>query len=383
MNLTFFCPGRADWSAMREIVRLAEARAEMTSRVVVCSDFDFIAGEAKHESLASPIVAVGGETDVTTGAEAAVAIGKLTGKLLPEMLSSPPDCLVVAGDRYELLAALAVAVPLRIPLAHISGGDCTFGALDEQIRHAVTKAAHLHFVANELFASRVRWMGEEAWRIHVTGDPGLDRIQRADFSSAGELEELLRIRLDGGCVLVAFHPVTNDPESTWSEWKTIAHALEDAARPVVVTGCNADPQGAELRAKQEAWGAGHPDRRFVAHLGQRNFLGLLRAGACLIGNSSAGLWEAPSLGAPAINVGFRQEGRLRAANVIDVPQPDVRTLHEALHRALDPAFREEIRALPNPYGDGASAPRIIEALGSLPPRAELLRKRFVDSPTCN
>jgi UDP-hydrolysing UDP-N-acetyl-D-glucosamine 2-epimerase len=291
--------------------------------------------------------------------------------------------VVVSGDRYELLAVLAVAVPVRIPIAHISGGDCTFGAMDEQIRHAVTKAAHLHFVANEPFAQRVRCMGEEPWRVRVTGDPGLDRIQRADFASVEELETLLKISLRTGCVLVAFHPVTNDPASTWVEWDAITQALENFEGPIVVTGCNADPQGTELNVKLSAWGTGEANRRFASHLGQRNFLGLLRAGACLLGNSSAGIWEAPSLGAPAVNLGFRQEGRLRAANVIDVPKADAAQVKAAIQKALSPAFREEIRGIPNPYGDGASALRIADGLCALPPAAELLRKRFTDVVPCN
>ena len=376
MNLTFFCTGRADWSAVIAMFRLTSGNAT-SSRVAVCGDWEFVSGEARREGctdLVAPLVTVAGNAD---GGPVA-ALARLVTALHAEVEAHPPDCLVLTGDRYELLAALAVAVTLRIPIAHISGGECTFGALDEQVRHAVTKAAHLHFVANEIFAHRLRHMGEEAWRIHVTGDPGLDCIPRAEMASPADLEALLGFKPDRETVLVAFHPVTNEPSETWSAWGALAEALEHCEGQVVVTGCNADPQGDDLRAMQEAWCRGQARRCFRAHLGQRNFLGLLNAGACLLGNSSAGIWEAPSLGSPAINLGRRQEGRLRGTNVIDVDEPSAEAVRSALAKAQQPAWRARLLPPENPYGDGHAAPRIVEVLRHLPPRGELLTKRFTD-----
>lgn len=372
MHLTVVSTGRADLGGLTEILHAACGVPGWQPRLVLAGDVDFARGEVAREQLRCPVVPL----VVGDSGGAAERIGALIPELLAEVRAHPPDVLLVLGDRYELLAVLAVAIAERLPLAHVSGGECTFGALDEQVRHAVTKAAHIHFVAHASFAERVRRMGEEAWRVHVTGDPGLDRIARADLASAQELGELLHLPVRRDTLLVAFHPVTNAPEETWSAWTALAEALDEAAGAVVVTSPNADPQGAELRARQEAWCAGHPRRRFVAHLGQRNFMGLLREGGCLLGNSSAAIWEAPSLGAPAINLGRRQEGRLRGANVIDLPEPTPSAIATALAHALEPTFRERLSREPNPYGDGHAAPLIVSALGRLPNRATLLEKRF-------
>ena len=282
------------------------------------------------------------------------------------------------GDRYELLAVLAAAIPLRIPLVHVSGGEITEGALDEQVRHAMTKAAHIHFVANEIFARRLARMGEEDWRIHVTGDPALDRVRRADVGSREDLETLVGLPIGRETVMVAFHPVTNSPERTWREWEVIEAALEDYGDSVVVTGSNADPQGNELCRRQKAWCAAGPDRRFIEHLGQRNFLGMLVAGGCLVGNSSAGIWEAPSVGAPAVNIGSRQKGRLRGTNVLDLLDPTAEATRAAISEALTPQFRQRLEGAPSPYGDGRAAGRIVPVLRALPEYEKLLTKRFND-----
>lgn len=373
-RITFVSTGRADFGAISAVLRVAGERLQ--PQLVLCGDAEVLQAEtAGWETLV-----VGGLAEVDSGRDASLRVAQVTRALAAEFGENPPDIVLVAGDRYELLGVLGAVIPSGIPLAHISGGEITEGAFDEQVRHAVTKAAHVHFVANPVFASRLHRMGEEAGRVHVTGDPGLDGIARLDLADTAALGARLNLPIGRDLVLVAYHPVTNEPESTWREWAAIQAALEDHAGPVVVTGSNRDPQSARLRALQQAWCPGRPSRRYVEHLGQRNFLTLLALGGCLIGNSSSGIWEAPSLGAPAINLGHRQQGRLRGANVIDVPEPEAAPLGDALRRALDPAFRAQASALPNPYGDGKSAPRIVEVLAALPPRARLLHKRFNDSP---
>lgn len=376
MKVTFFCPGRADWSTVVGMLRLADEQG-IDARVAVCSDWEFISREATRECFSERLVSLNAEQTLI-GENSVSAIARIIRSLQTELAANPPDIFMLSGDRFELLAALAVAVPMRVPLGHISGGDCTFGTLGEQVRHATTKAAHVHFVANALFASRLRQMGEEAGRIHITGDPGLDCLFRADLASPSELETLLDIAPGAKTILVAFHPVIDDPVRTWTDWESIEKALADYDGPIVVTGCNSDPQGDELRLKQESWGTARSNRRYRAHLGQRNFLGLLKAGACLVGNSSAGFWEAPSLGAPAINLGRRQEGRLRGENVIDVASGDTAGLQAALEQAQLAEWRLRLPLAKNPYGDGHTSPRIMEILRQLPPREELLNKRFVD-----
>lgn len=294
--------------------------------------------------------------------------------------ASTPDLAVIVGDRWELLPLCTAMVVARVPMLHLSGGELTFGALDEQVRHAVTKMAHLHAVAHESFRARLLRMGEEPWRVTVTGDVGLDAVATESSASVDELSRLLGAPVGRDTVVVAMHPETAaSTDETARLWASVAQCLDAHPGLVVVTAPNRDPGADALAEAQRAWCDAAPSRRrWRDHLGSRAFQGLLRHGGCLVGNSSAGIWEAPTLGAPAVNVGRRQEGRLRGANVIDVTEGAVPVLRAAVAQALRPDARRALEATVNPYGDGHAAPRVAEMVRALPPRARLLTKRFHD-----
>jgi UDP-hydrolysing UDP-N-acetyl-D-glucosamine 2-epimerase len=288
-----------------------------------------------------------------------------------------PDLVVVLGDRIEMLSAAVAALPLTIPVAHVHGGEVTEGAIDEQIRHAMTKLSHLHFPAAEVFAKRILQMGEEAWRVHCCGAPGLDRLARMAVVPRAELAARVGLPLRKPTVLVTLHPVTLEPEDTATHVEELAAALARVEGDVIVTAPGADTAHGTIMRRLEALAAARPHTRMVASLGDDTYCSLLREVDAMVGNSSSGLIEAPSFALPVVNVGSRQHGRLRAENVIDVGHGREEIL-AGLRRALDPVFRAGLAGLRNPYGDGRSAPRIVRVLAEVPLGRRLVRKRFVD-----
>jgi len=288
------------------------------------------------------------------------------------------DLLLVLGDRFEMLAAAVAALPFALPVAHIHGGEVSEGAMDNQIRHAITKLAHLHFASAAEHAQRIARMGEEAWRIHTVGGPGLDRLTAMQSLSRQALAGELDIPESGPWLLVTFHPVTLEYRETAAHVDELLAALEKAEGTVIITHPNADTSGRLIIERIEEFAARHPGRcRLARSLGEQRYLSLLRHADLIVGNSSSGLIEAPSFGLPAVNIGSRQRGRLRGANVIDV-EPARDEILRAIETAQTPAFRERARAAANPYGDGRAAPRIVEVLRTVPLDARLVQKRFAD-----
>ena len=289
-----------------------------------------------------------------------------------------PDLLVVLGDRFEMLAAAVAALPFALPVAHIHGGEVSEGAMDNQIRHAITKLAHLHFASAVEHAQRIARMGEEGWRIHTVGGPGLDRLAAMEPLSRHALASELGLPEAGPWLLVTFHPVTLEYRDTAAHVDELLAALEKAEGTLVITYPNADTAGQLVIERIEEFAARHPARcRVARNLGERRYLSLLRHSDVMVGNSSSGLIEAPSCGLPAVNIGARQRGRLRGANVIDV-EPARDEILRAIETAQTPAFRARAGAKGSPYGDGHAAPRIVEVLRTVSLDARLVQKRFAD-----
>jgi UDP-hydrolysing UDP-N-acetyl-D-glucosamine 2-epimerase len=289
-----------------------------------------------------------------------------------------PDLMLVLGDRFEILAAAQAAMLHRVPIAHIAGGDVTEGAVDESIRHAITKMACVHFVTHVDAARRVRQMGENPARVHTVGSPGLDHLKRKPLLDRAALEQALGHPLGKRNLLLTFHPVTLEADDGVGEFEALLQALDGLPSEVTMwfTRPNADAGGRGLAARLDAYAAGHPGRAHVyASLGQLRYLSLMAQVDAVVGNSSSGLYEAPSLGVATVNIGDRQRGRLAAASVLHC---EARA--EAIGQAIRQAMAMDCRDVVNPYGDGATAPRILAALRSLPAADELLRKPFFMLP---
>ena len=284
-----------------------------------------------------------------------------------------PDIVMLLGDRYEIFAAAQAAMLLNLPIAHIAGGDITEGAIDDVIRHAITKMAHLHFATNEEAGRRIVQMGEAPERVHVTGSPGLDHLVRETPMARAELEASLGHELRARNILMTFHPVTLEPDGGLAQLDALLAALDGLGPEVAIwiTRPNADGGGQAIAARIDAWAAGRPNVFIYTSLGQARYLGLLAAADVIVGNSSSGYYEAPSFGTPTVDVGNRQQGRLRGPSIF---QCDGQA--EAIGAAIGRAMAFDRRQAVNPYGDGRSAERIVALLKQAPPRPELLRKRF-------
>jgi UDP-hydrolysing UDP-N-acetyl-D-glucosamine 2-epimerase len=288
-----------------------------------------------------------------------------------------PDLLVVLGDRFEMLSAAVAALPLRIPVAHLHGGEVTEAAIDEQIRHALTKLSHLHFPAAEPYARRLRQMGEEPWRIHACGAPGLDRFLTVSPLSRADLAARLDLTFERPVLVVTYHPETLGPD-TGGHVDALLEALERVDAELVITYPGADTGSFAILDQLGAFAARRPrERRLVSSLGDDVYCALLREADAMVGNSSSGLIEAPSFGLPVVNVGARQRGRVRAPHVIDVGY-DRDAIGAAIVRALDRGFRASLAGIANPYGDGRAAPRIAAVLRDVELGPRLLRKQFTD-----
>jgi UDP-hydrolysing UDP-N-acetyl-D-glucosamine 2-epimerase len=295
-----------------------------------------------------------------------------------------PAIVVLVGDRFELLAAAIPALLLRIPIAHIHGGERSEGAIDEAVRHAITKMASIHFAAAEEYRRRIIQMGEEPERVFTFGAPGLDELHRSPLLSRAELERQIGFSLKEPTALVTYHPATLDPDGVERSVRRLAAALQRSRLQAIVTMANADEGGNRINAVLRKLCSRHPERfKWIPHLGHLRYLSCLRFCAVMIGNSSSGLTEAPSFKLPVVNLGERQRGRLRAANVIDTPESPA-AIDRAIDRALSPRFRASLRRMHSPYDsfrDGRASERIKNVLKNVTLSPEWLKKSFYDLPT--
>jgi UDP-hydrolysing UDP-N-acetyl-D-glucosamine 2-epimerase len=289
------------------------------------------------------------------------------------------DILLVLGDRYEMFAAAAAAVPYNIPIAHIHGGELTEGAIDDAFRHAITKMSTFHFAATQAYAVRIQQMGEPKDRIFVSGAPGLQNIPYMAQLDLEQLQELVGIPLEQSPIVVTFHPITREVgDAKWQTNQLIA-ALTNLERPIVITFPNADTERNAIIDILEDFSASSSKASLIRSLGTQGYFSLMRHSAAMVGNSSSGIIEAASFELPVVNIGTRQLGRLRGANVIDCTH-EAPAIIDAINRALSDDFREKIRGMTNPYESEDAAGFIAGHLESLPIDRDIIKKSFVDIP---
>jgi len=290
-----------------------------------------------------------------------------------------PDILLVIGDRFEMHSAVVAAVPFQIPIAHIHGGEVTYGAFDEGFRHSISKFSHLHFASTEGHARRLRQLGEEPWRITVSGAPGLDNIRQTKRLPRDEFFTRFNLRPVDDFLLVTYHPVTHELESLVCQFEELIAALNDSGREIILTMPNNDPGGRALRVLIADFADEHPRVQVVENFGSQGYASAMSLASAMVGNSSSGIIEAATFELPVVNIGSRQEGRSRGPNVIDCDY-NRSEITAALRQATDPEFRSSFARLPNPYGDGYAAKRIVDRLSTETLDERLLVKRFCDLP---
>jgi UDP-N-acetylglucosamine 2-epimerase (non-hydrolysing)/GDP/UDP-N,N'-diacetylbacillosamine 2-epimerase (hydrolysing) len=289
-----------------------------------------------------------------------------------------PDLMVILGDRFEILAAAQAAMVAKIPIAHIHGGERTEGLIDEAIRHAVTKMAHLHFVANEEYRRRVIQLGEHPNRVFNFGAPGIDNIVKLRLLSKEEFEEEIGFELGSLNFLVTYHPVTLEQTDPRESMKTLLCALDEFPdAKIIITKPNADTYGRGISQVIDHYGRQHPGRVYVStSLGQIRYLSAIRHVDVVIGNSSSGIVEVPVFKKPTVNIGNRQKGRLAGDTVIHCPEKKEDIVH-AIRKALSPEFQQTLRHARSLYGEGHTSEKIKRVLKEVNV-SDLIAKPFYD-----
>lgn len=368
---------RADWGLLQPV--LVQMQATTGLDVFVCATGQHLeAGQTSLEAMKAEGFVPNFLVDMELGSsdsplQLSAAMGRGIEGIGRVLASLEPDIMLVLGDRYEMLAMVSSALVFRIPVAHLCGGDLTYGAFDDAIRHAITKLSALHFVTNFDAAQRVIQMGEDPQNVVISGSPGIDRIRAQPVIPRDIFAYDLGLSPTLPFAMVSFHPETlaADPAKQLNE---LLAAL--AKRPelgLLLTGSNADPGGKEIDRSFSELAAQRPNAVFVRSLGSQRYFSGLRHAAVLLGNSSSGLYEAPSFATPTVNIGSRQSGRLKASSVISCD-----ATQDAILRALDEAlaWSDEGKDVTNPFGDGNAAHKIVQKLQSITEPRDLTRKQF-------
>ncbi len=359
---------RADYSHLYWPLKDLAAHPEVDLKLIVLAahlspEFGSTVSEIERDGfpIASRIECLlSSDSDVGMAKTLGLAILGLTDALA----QIRPDILLLIADRYEMLAPASVALTLRIPIAHIEGGEISEGAIDDAVRNALTKMAHIHFTSTDTARSRVISMGEESWRVHRAGAPSLDHIRRSTLLSRDELQHALDLPLADDITVVAYHPVTLFKHTT-AEADAVFTALADLSGQIIFCYPNADAGSHDLMIRIRSFCADHANAHLFINLPSITYWSLLREASILIGNSSSGIMEAASFGLPVINVGMRQQGRERGPNILDA-EATVDSLRAQLDRSRQPAFRQSLHSIKNIYGDGHAAERIVAVLTSTP-----------------
>ena len=377
-----FTATRAEYGLLRPLLERLEASSHLEPHLIVSGTHL----SARHGKTVSEIEGDGrpvaarvhaplaGDDGVSVAQDmAAVLAGAATAYVALKL-----DAVLILGDRTEALAAAAAAVPLGLPIIHLQGGERTEGAVDDNIRHALTKLASLHFAAADPYRQRILQMGESPERVVTAGSTAIDNQRAFGRSTRAEVSRMLDIDLEPGFLLITFHPETLTGTPVADQIAAFLGGLaHETQRKLVITSPNADAGADAVRKGLQAFAAVRPGQVYLFEsLGVRRYAAALTACDAVVGNSSSGVIEAPAAGTPSVNVGDRQAGRLKPASVIDCANAP-EAIAAALRLALNPAFREAARHQPPPFGDGHAADRIVEVLERTD-FAGLARKSFVD-----
>jgi GDP/UDP-N,N'-diacetylbacillosamine 2-epimerase (hydrolysing) len=273
-----------------------------------------------------------------------------------------PDVIVILGDRFEIFAAAAAALVARIPVAHLHGGETTIGAFDESFRHSITKMSHLHLVATEQYRNRVIQLGENPKHVFLVGGLGVDAIDNVVLLAKNELESSLKVKFQAKSLLITFHPVTLEDETSQAQMEELLSALSDLRETTLIfTMPNADTGGLVLIKMIEEFVESHPNAYSFISLGQLRYLSCIAVVDGVVGNSSSGLTEVPSFKKGTINIGARQLGRLQAPSVINC-EPEEEQIRDAIAKLYSHDFQALLSTTSNPYGEGGASAKIVNVL---------------------
>ncbi len=370
-KICVFTGTRAEYGLLRWLMTAIQTDPDLHLQVIVTGmhlspEYGYTYQEIEKDGFH-----VDKKAEMLLSADSARAVCKSTGLAMISFADALddllPDMVVVLGDRFEMLAAASAALLSRIPIGHIHGGETTAGAFDDSIRHAISKMAWWHFVAADEYRQRVIQMGEDPKRVFTVGGMGVDGIVRARLFEKKELEERLHFTFGKRNLLITYHPVTLQKDSASRQFHDILKALDDLAdTKLIFTAPNADPEGHVIKEMIDEFVSTRAEKSvFYPSMGQLNYLSTLQFVDAVVGNSSSGLTEAPTFKIGTINIGDRQQGRLKADSVIDCA-PERESIQKALNKLYRPDFQDQLKDTRNPYGNGQATDQIVAILKNHP-----------------
>jgi UDP-hydrolysing UDP-N-acetyl-D-glucosamine 2-epimerase len=375
--------GRSDYGLLVPLLRAIEADPTLRLRLFVSGahlspEFGRTESEIEADGFAiAERVEMLLSSDAPSGVATSMGIGTIG--FAQAFARERPDVLVLLGDRFETHAAAVAALPFRIPVAHLNGGELTIGALDDSLRHSITKLAHLHFVSTAEYARRVVQLGEEPWRVSVVGALSLDNVRGMARPDRSALETRFGFPATRPYLLVTFHATSPESGDAAHQSDELLAALSACELPATFTLPNADAGGRAIASQIRSYVAANEGRAWlVPNFGAAAYLTAMEGATAMVGNSSSGIVEAPSFRLPVVNIGTRQQGRPRAPNIIDVGY-DRASVLDGIRRATAPGYRQGLSKVLNPFGDGRAAPRVVRVLRETPLGERLLVKRFRDA----
>ncbi|MFA6412698.1 MAG: UDP-N-acetylglucosamine 2-epimerase [Syntrophales bacterium] len=379
-KICIFTGSRAEYGLLRWVMQGIKDAPELTLQVVATGmhlspEFGMTVNEIRADGF-EPDETI----EILLSGDTPAAICKSMGLAMigygEALQRLKPDMVLLLGDRFETFCMAAAAQVCRVPLAHIHGGETTEGAIDEAFRHSITKMSHLHFASCEEYRQRIIQLGEAPDRVFNVGALGVENIRRVPLMERNELAESIGFNLEKPYFLVTFHPVTLEKDSSEGQFQALLDALD--AFPeynVIFTKANADTDGRIINRLIDEYAEKRPERCLaVTSLGVHRYLSAMKYASAVIGNSSSGIIEAPSLNISTVNIGDRQKGRVRAESVIDC-EPVTISINSSMRKAMSSEFHEMLKVVKNPYERAGTVARIVEKITLLCP-AELIKKSF-------
>lgn len=373
---------RAEYGLLRPVIRALEAEPMLQVSVLVTGAHLERAFGYTVEDIEQDGVAIAARIPILDGDDSPLGMSRAMARALEgfgkHFSENRYDALVVLGDRYETLAVCAAATNARIPIAHLHGGETTEGAIDEAMRHAITKMSYWHFTSNAAHRRRVIRLGEHPDRVFDVGATGVENALTMPLMTKVELEKELAFSLEPPYAVATFHPVTLDGESVDAAFAQLAAALDTFPDlRVIFTKSGADAGGRQLNRLIDEYAASRARVLAVSSLGAQRYLSAVKHANLVIGNSSSGIIEAPSFHVPTVNIGDRQRGRLQAASIINCPC-ERGAIQGAVERALSAEFRASLEGMTNPYGQGDTSAKISAVLRTALSKPVDLKKTFYD-----
>lgn len=381
-KLTVLTATRAEYGLLRNLILALERTEEFQVEVAV-TGAHLAAGQGyTYREIERDGIRIAKRVEILLDSGTPSAVSKSMGLAMIGFAEyfeeSRPDALLVLGDRYETLAVCCAAMNARVPIIHLYGGETTEGAVDEAIRHSITKMSYLHFTSTEEYRRRVIQLGEAPDRVYCVGSIGAENAIREEKMTRAELAEAVGLDLSVPFGVVTFHPVTLEGNVEEQCGEVLAAIEQFPQYQFIITGANADCGGDRINRMLSDFAARHENAVYRVSLGMKMYLSALSHASFMLGNSSSGLAEGPAFRIPTVNVGNRQKGRIRAESVIDCPTRR-REIIRAVNKAMSPDFREKLEHMENPYGDGDTVGKITAILKERIGASEVdLRKPFYD-----